>query len=145
MGPNCTIVLKEDFCGKLTNCYLCQSTVSHHAKKFQEKSLRQIMGYKVEYFWAKLGPNSPFASKWDFLGRLTNTTIVYLLLLIMLQCLKKIPKVGQIMRNKVLQIWAKLDTNHPFTVKGDFFEKLTDVNFVYFMYHHNTIMFKKNH
>ena len=29
---------------------------------------------------------------------------------------------------------AKSDANHPFILKGDFFEKLTDVNFVYFMY-----------
>ena len=63
--------------------------------------------------------------------------------LIMLQYLKKFLRVGQIMRYKVLQFWAKSDTNHPFTLKGDFVEKLTDVNFVYFMYHHNTIMFKK--
>ena len=47
------------------------------------------------------------------------------------------------MRYKVLQSWAKSDTNHPFNLKGDFFEKLTDANFVCFMYHHNTIMFKK--
>ena len=38
------------------------------------------------------------------------------------------------MRYKVLQFWAKLETNNPFPLKGDFFEKLTDVNFVYFMY-----------
>ena len=39
---------------------------------------------------------------------------------------------------------AKSDAIHPFILKGDSFEKLTDVNFVYFMYpHHNTTMFKK--
>ena len=41
--------------------------------------------------------------------------------------------VGQIMRYKILVFGAKLDTNHPFALAGDFFEKLTDVNFVYFM------------
>ena len=53
---------------------------------------------------------------------------------VMLQYLKIILRVGQIMRYKVLQFWAKLDTNHPFTRKGDFFEKLTDINLVYFIY-----------
>ena len=38
------------------------------------------------------------------------------------------------MRCKVFQFWAKLDTNHQFTPQGDFFEKWTAVNFVYFMY-----------
>ena len=54
----------------------------------------------------------------------------------MLQILKKVLSVGQIMRYKVLQFWVKLDTNYRFTLKGDFFfvEKLTDVDFAYFMY-----------
>ena len=38
------------------------------------------------------------------------------------------------MRYKILLFGGKLDTNHPFALAGDFFEKLTDVNFVYFMY-----------
>ena len=39
------------------------------------------------------------------------------------------------MRYKVFQFLAKLDTNYPLMLnKGDFFEKLTDVNFVFFMY-----------
>ena len=52
---------------------------------------------------------------------------------IMLQCLKKVIRVGQIVIYKVFQIWAKLDIDHPFTLKRDFFEKLTNMNFVYFM------------
>ena len=35
---------------------------------------------------------------------------------------------------KVLQFWAKLNTDYPFTLKRDFFSKLTDVDFVYFLY-----------
>ena len=52
---------------------------------------------------------------------------------IMLQCLKKVIRVGQIVIYKAFQIWAKLDIDHPFTLKRDFFEKLTNMNFVYFM------------
>ena len=43
-------------------------------------------------------------------------------------------RVGLIKKYKMLLFGAKLDTNHPFALAGDFFEKLTDVNFVYFMY-----------
>ena len=46
---------------------------------------------------------------------------------------KKPLRVGQIMRCNILLFGAKLGTNHPFTLAGDFFEKLTDVSFVYFM------------
>ena len=81
-----------------------------------------------------MGPNCPFPWKWDFSWKLTNTTIVYLLRFIMLQCLKKAIRVGKIMRYKVSQFWVKLDTNHPFTNKGHFFEKLTNVNFICFMH-----------
>ena len=42
-------------------------------------------------------------------------------------------RVGQIMRYKILLFGGKLDTNHPFALAGVFFDKLTDVNFVYFM------------
>ena len=38
------------------------------------------------------------------------------------------------MRYKILLFEAKLDTNYPFALAEDFFEKLTDVNFVYYMY-----------
>ena len=38
------------------------------------------------------------------------------------------------MRYKVLQFWVKLGTNYRLPLKEIFFEKLTDVNFVYFMY-----------
>ena len=31
------------------------------------------------------------------------------------------------------QIWCVPDTNHPFALAGDFFEKLTNDNFVDFM------------
>ena len=47
---------------------------------------------------------------------------------------KKNLVVREIMRYKILLFGAKLDTNHPFALAGDFFEKLTNVNFVYFMY-----------
>ena len=47
---------------------------------------------------------------------------------------KKTLRVGQIMRYKILLFGFKLDTNDLFALAGDFFEKLTDVNFVYFMY-----------
>ena len=43
-------------------------------------------------------------------------------------------RVGLIKKYKMLLFGAKLDTNYPFALAGDFFEKLTDVNFVYFMY-----------
>ena len=51
----------------------------------------------------------------------------------MLLSQKKPLTVGQIMRYKILLFGAKLDKNHPTALAGDFFEKLTDVNFVYFM------------
>ena len=47
------------------------------------------------------------------------------------------------MRYKVLQFWANLNTNHPFILKRDFFEKLTDVNCVYFMYSITIRQFQK--
>ena len=81
-----------------------------------------------------MSPNCPSAWKGDFFRKLTNATIAYLLCTIMLQSLKKVLSVGQIMRYKVLQFWAKLDTNYWFTLKEEFFlKKLTDVNFFYFM------------
>ena len=53
----------------------------------------------------------------------------------MLQGLKKFPRVGHIMKYKVLQFWTKVDINYRFTLKGIFFFlNFTDVNFVYFMY-----------
>ena len=65
----------------------------------------------------------------------------------MLKSLKKFLSVGQIIRYKMLQFWAQLDTNYRFTLKGDFyFKKMSDVNFVYFMYlskYYNAL--KKNH
>ena len=110
---------------KTDQCCLCQSIVPHHAKMIKKKHW-QIMICKVH----KLS----FALKGDFLGKLTNTSIVYLLCPIMLQCLKKILRIWQIMRYNVLQFWAKLDTNYPLMLKGNFLEKLTDVSFVYLMY-----------
>ena len=95
------------------------------------------MRYKIKLFWGKLGPYCPFAQKGDFLRKLTNENIVYLLCPIMLQILKTFLSTGHITRYKVLQFWLKLDTNYRFTLKGVFFfffEKLTDVNFAYFMY-----------
>ena len=96
------------------------------------------MRYKIKLFWGKLGPYCPFAQKGDFLRKLTNENIVYLLCPIMLQFLKTFLSAGHITRYKVLQFWLKLDTNYRFTLKGVFlfffFEKLTDVNFAYFMY-----------
>ena len=87
--PNWAQVVKRGFLGKTEQFYLRQSIVSHHVKMFQQKTLWQIMRYKFKSFWAKLGPNSPFALKEDFLQKLTNTTILYLLCPVMLQCLKK--------------------------------------------------------
>ena len=83
---------------------------------------------------AKLGPNCPFAIKEIFFEALTNTTIVYILCHIMLQCLQKDFRVRQIMRYKVLQFWTKLNTNHPFSFTGDFFERLNYVNYICLMY-----------
>ena len=83
----------------------------------------KIMRCKVEQFWFKLGPNCPFAWNNYFSGKLTYPTIVYLFYPITLQYFKKVIRVGQIMRDKVLQFWTKSDTNHPFTNKGDFIEK----------------------
>ena len=42
---------------------------------------------------------------------------------------------SSVMRYKILLLGVKLDIwpSHPFALAGDFFEKLTDVNFVYFM------------
>ena len=80
--------------------------------------------------WAKLVPYCPFVWKGDFLEKLTNTTIVYLVRSIMLQYLKKPLRLGQIMSYKVLQFWAKLVTNQPFMLtESIFFGKMADVNF----------------
>ena len=43
-----------------------------------KKSLERIMRCMVAYFWAKLGPNCPFALKKDFLRKLANVVFVYL-------------------------------------------------------------------
>ena len=75
-------------------------------------------------YFLPLSCNCPFPWKDDFLEKLTITTLVYLLFTIKLQCLKKVLRLGNIMRYKVLQFWAKSDTNHSFTNKGDFIEKL---------------------
>ena len=82
---------KRRFLGESEQCYLCQSMVSHHAKMFQ----KNLCDSSWDIF---LDPNCPFAWKEDFLGKLTTTAIVYLLCPIMLQYLKKILNVGQIMR-----------------------------------------------
>ena len=58
------------------------------------------------------------------MGKLTNATVVYRLCPSMLQSIKNVISVWQIMRYKVLQFWAKLDTNYRFTLKkGIFFWK----------------------
>ena len=125
--------VKRGFLGKTDQGYICQSITSHYAKMFQKTAtLWEIMRYKVENIWAKLDTNCLFAWKGDVLGKLTNTTIVYLLCPFMPQCLKNILILRQIIRYEMLQFWAKLDINHPFSLKGNFFKKLTDVNFVYF-------------
>ena len=81
----------------------------------------------------QIGPKLSFCLKRGFFEKLINTTFIYLLCSIMPLCFRKNPlRVGQIMRYKILLFWAKLDRNHPFTLAGDFFEKLT-VNSVYFM------------
>ena len=102
--PNCTIVLKEDFWGKTDQYKLCQSIGSNNL--------------------GQTGPKLSFCKRGFFLEKLTNTTIVYLLCRNMLQCLKKLLSIGQIMRYKVLQFWTKLDTNYPFTLKENFSWKL---------------------
>ena len=61
--------------------------------------------------------------RWFFGGKLTDATIFYLFCPIKLQFLKKFLRVGQIMRYKVLQFWAKSGKNHSFTNKGDFIER----------------------
>ena len=52
----------------------------------------------------------------------------------MLEFLKKILKIGKIMRYTALKCWAKLDGIHQFTSTEDFLKKLTNVIFVYFRY-----------
>ena len=89
------------------------------------------MSYKVKQFWCNLDLNCPFAWKGDFLGKLTNAAIVYLLRPVMLQSLKIFLSIVQGMRYKVLQFWAQITD---LLLKEIFFEKLTDVNFVYFVY-----------
>ena len=69
-----------------------------------------------------------------FSRKLNNTTFIYLLCSIMLLCLKKTPlRLGWTIRYKILLFGAKLEKNHSFALAGDFFEKLTEVNFIYFM------------
>ena len=66
------------------------------------------MSYKVKQFWCNLDLNCPFAWKGDFLGKLTNAAIVYLLRPVMLQSLKIFLSIVQGMRYKVLQFWAQI-------------------------------------
>ena len=78
------------------------------------------MGHETNC-WDKIGPNCPFAWKVYFLGKLTNTTIVYLLGCMfpnVYNRLQNIVRVGRITRYKVSHFSAKLPTNHPFTLKG---------------------------
>ena len=82
------------------------------------------MSYKVKQFWCNLDLNCPFAWKGDFLGKLTNAAIVYLLRPVMLQSLKIFLSIGQGMRYKVLQFWDKLGANNRFTFKGNLFWKI---------------------
>ena len=67
------------------------------------------------------GPRLSFCLKMDFLKKLTNTS-VYLFCPIMLQCLKKILPVEQIMRYKVPQFWTKFGPNCTFPLKVDFID-----------------------
>ena len=70
-----------------------------------------------------MGLSCLFAWKNDFLGNLTSTNIVYLFSSIMLQCLKTVLRLDQIVRYKVLHFWTKLNTNHLSTNREDFIEK----------------------
>ena len=77
------------------------------------------MGHETNC-WDKIGPSCPVAWKVDFLGKLTNTTIVYLLGCMspnVYKRLQNIVRVGRITRYKVSHFSAKLHTNHPFTLK----------------------------
>ena len=134
LGPNSKSMLKEDFWRKLTNVtfvnLLCPIMLKSFKKSLCDRSLYITLN-KFGRNWSQIA----FSFKRGFFGKLTNTTILHLLCPIMLQCLKKeILKVGHVMRYKMLQFWVNLDTDHPFTLKGNFFEKLIDVNFVYFIY-----------
>ena len=75
-------------------------------------------------------PNYPFAKKGRFGGKLTNATFGHLLRFAMLKRFKK--SLQQIMSYKVGQFWAKLGQNCSFSTKGNFSEKLTNVNFFHF-------------
>lgn len=75
-------------------------------------------------------PNYPFAKKGRFGGKLTNATFGHLLRFAMLKRFKK--SLQQIMSYKVGQFWAKLGQNCSFSAKGNFSEKLTNVNFFHF-------------
>ena len=83
-------------------------------------------------------------SNWAQIDILLEKTIFWenwLILLFFIYCAplgyyasKSNLRVAHIMWYKIFLFEAKLDTNHSFALAGDFFEKLTDVNFVYFMY-----------
>ena len=91
----------------------------------------------------QIGTKLSFCLKRGFFRKINKCSYCLPIVPIMLQCLKKALRVGQIMRYKVLQFWANLNTNHPFNLKRDFFEKLTDVNCVYFMYSITIRQFQK--
>ena len=78
-----------------------------------------------------------------FLRKLTNTTTVYLLCPIILQNLKKVISVGQIMRYKVLQFWVKLGTNYRLPLKEFFLKNWLMLILSTSCTYKNTTMFRK--
>ena len=86
--------------------------MSYHAKMFKRNSDVEI----------KLGSNSPFAWKGDFLGKLTNTTIVYVLCPIILN-ISKNPKSRADHDIQGDAVLTEIGHNHIFTLKRDFSKK----------------------
>ena len=123
--PNCTIALKEDFWGKLTNANFVNLLCPIMQKYFKTK----LCGRSWDIGLNNFGPN------WAKIVILLEKMIFWenwLMLLLSTNCAplcykvsKRVLSVLQIMRYKVLQFWAKLDTNYQFILKkGIFFWKI---------------------
>ena len=117
---------------KLTNATFVNLMLPIMLKCFQKNLCDRSWDIRLNNFGSNCVQIVLLLEKRIFLENWLNTTVavVYLWCPIMLQCLKKILKIRQTMRYKILRFCAKLDTN-----QLEFFWKIDwHVNFFYFMY-----------
>ena len=98
---------------------------------------------RLNYFGPNWAQILLFLEKGIFLGKLTNTTIFYLLCPIMPQCLKIILADHKILGVEVLGQIGQKSPSYPY--RGFCFFKINCYFFLLQIPHHNTIMIKKNY